>query len=134
MAVISVTRLRLRSGWYFPKFLWSAIPSKIQAQKAPGNLGVDTFADANFAFWTRSAWKDEASMRAYLLSGAHGKAMRVFADMCSEGCTVHWEQASTRLPSWLDGYKRLQESGHVSRVRIPSPGHATRQFPPPRGQ
>ena len=132
MAFISVTRLRLRSALYLPKFFWHAIPSNIQARKAPGNLGLDALNDANFAFWTRTAWKDEASMRAYILAGAHGKAMRAFADMVCEGCTVHWEQEGTQLPTWQEGYKRLQESGHVSRVRNPSPGHATRTFPPPR--
>jgi hypothetical protein len=95
-------------------------------------LGVDALSDAKWAFWTRSAWRDEAAMRAYILSGAHGKAMRAFAEMVDEGCTVHWEQETAQLPTWQDGYKCLQESGHVSRVRYPSPGHATRQFPPPR--
>jgi hypothetical protein len=132
MPIISVTRLRLRSAWHLPKFFWHAIPSNIQARKAPGNLGIDVLNDANWAFWAKTAWKDEASMRAYILSGAHGKAMRIFADIVCEGCTTHWEQETAQLPAWQEGYKRLQESGHVSRVRYPSPGHATRQFPPPR--
>ncbi len=132
MAFFSVTRLRLRSAWYLPKFFWHAIPCSMQARKAQGNLGLAFLNDANLAFWTKTAWKDEASMRAYILSAAHGKAMRVFAHMVDEGCTVHWEQDGAQLPAWQDGYKRLQESGHVSRVRYPSSAHATRQFPPPR--
>lgn len=132
MAFISVTRLRLRSAWYLPKFFWHAIPCNIQARKAQGNLGLELLRDAKLAFWTKTAWKDEASMRAYILAGAHGKAMRAFADMVDEGCTVHWEQETAQLPSWQEGHKRLQASGHVSRVRYPSPGHATRQIPPPR--
>ncbi|MEO5925298.1 MAG: hypothetical protein ABIR70_15865 [Bryobacteraceae bacterium] len=132
MAFISVTRLRLRSAWFLPKFFWHAIPSNMQARKAPGNLGIAVLNDARFAFWTKTAWKDEASMRAYVMSGAHQKAMVVFADMCDEGCTVHWQQDTVELPTWQDGYKRLIESGHVSRVRNPSSGHASRQFPPPR--
>jgi len=133
MAFISITRLRLRSVWFLPKFFWHAIPSNIQARKAPGNLGVDVFNDAKFAFWTKSAWKDESSMRAYMLAGAHRKAMPALMDMCDEACTGHWEQEEVTLPSWSEVHKRLQESGRASKVRHPSPDHETRNFPPPRG-
>jgi quinol monooxygenase YgiN len=134
MPFISVTRLRVRSAWYLPKFLWHAIPSSAQARKAPGNLGVDLLNDAKFAFWTRSAWNDEASMRAYMLAGAHRKAMPALMDMCDEACTAHWEQEGSALPGWTDVHKRLQESGRASKVRHPSPDHEARRIAPPRGQ
>jgi hypothetical protein len=132
MAFISVTRLRLRSAWYLPKFFWHAIPSNMQARKAPGNLGLDVLNDAHFAFWTKTAWKDEASMRAYILAGPHRKAMPALVDMCDEAYTVHWVQDTAQLPTWQEGYKRLIESGKASRVRHPSAAHESRQFPPPR--
>lgn len=134
MPFISVTRLRLRSIWHLPKFLWHAIPSAGQARKASGNLGVDVFNDAKLAFWTKSAWKDEASMRAYMLAGAHRKAMPTLMDICDEACTAHYEQDGASLPSWTEVHKRLQESGRASKVRHPSPDHEARRIAPPRSQ
>ena len=133
MAFISVTRLRLRSVWYLPKFFWHAIPSNIQARKAAGNLGVDVLNEPRLAFWTRSAWKDEASMRAYMLSGAHRKAMPTLLESCDEACVAHWEQESATLPTWSEVHRRLTEAGRVSKVRNPSPDHATRRISPPKG-
>ncbi len=134
MPYISLTRLRLRSAWYLPKFFWHAIRSNAQARKAPGSLGVELFNDAKLAFWTKSAWEDEASMRAYMLAGAHRKAMPTLMDMCDEACTAHYVQDGTALPTWAEAYKWLQESGRASKVRNPSPDHEARRFPPPRGQ
>jgi len=106
----------------------------MQARKAPGNLGTEVFNDAKLAFWTKSAWKDEASMRAYMLAGAHRKAMPTLMDMCDEAATVHWEQDSATLPSWAEGHRRMVESGRSSKVRNPSPDHDARRIAPPRGQ
>jgi quinol monooxygenase YgiN len=134
MPFIAVTRLRLRSAGYLPKFFWHATRSSAQARKAPGNLGVDLFNDAKRAFWTKSAWKDEASMRAYMLTGAHRKAMPTLMDMCDETHTAHWEQDSATLPTWKEVHRRLQETGRASKLRHPSPDHEARKFAPPRGQ
>ena len=41
MAIISVTRLRLRSLRFFPGFLWYTRRSIRQAKRTPGNLGVE---------------------------------------------------------------------------------------------
>lgn len=132
MPIISVTRLRLRSAWYLPKFLWHAIPSGSQAKKAAGNLGIELLNDSNLAFWTKSAWKDEASMRAYMLAGTHRKAMPTLMDMCDEAATVHWEQDSPALPSWADGHERLQGSGRASKVRHPSEDQVAGKIARPR--
>ena len=107
--------------------------SKAQAQRAPGNLAVDVLNDTRFAEWTRSAWKDEASMRAFMLSGAHRKAMPVMQDIVDEAATVHWEQEGTELPTWPKAHKRLVESGRFTKIKHPSVDHTAGRIPPPRG-
>jgi heme-degrading monooxygenase HmoA len=130
MAFISITRLRLRSFWNLPRFFRHAVPSKIQAQKAPGNLGVDTLSDANQTFWTKTLWEDEASMRAYMLSGAHQKAMKAFQQIVCEGATTHVE--GNALPSWQEAYGMLLKAPRFQKVKYPSADHTARKIPPPR--
>ncbi|MEO8098973.1 MAG: DUF3291 domain-containing protein [Acidobacteriota bacterium] len=116
-----------------PRFLWHALRSQAQARRAPGNLSLDVLNDTRFAFWTRSSWQDEASMRAFLLSGAHKKAMPTLAHMCDEAAIVHWEQEGGELPTWQEAHRRLVESGRPSRVRHPSVDQEARHIPAPRG-
>ena len=133
MAFISVTRLRLRSPWRLPRFFWHALRSRIQATKAPGNLSVDVLNDTHFAFWTKSAWKDESSMRAYMMSGAHRQAMPVMQDIVDEAATAHWEQETQELPTWPEAYKRLLEHGRFTKLKHPSAHHSAGTIPPPVG-
>ncbi|MEP6961069.1 MAG: DUF3291 domain-containing protein [Acidobacteriota bacterium] len=132
MAFISVTRLRVRSVWQLPKFLWHATRSSAQARKSAGNLGVSLLNDAKLVFWTKTAWTDEAAMRAFLLSGQHKKAMPVLMNMCDEAAVAHWVQDSATLPTWQEAHRRLRESGRSSKVRHPSAAHEAFEIPPPR--
>jgi quinol monooxygenase YgiN len=131
MPFVSITRLRLRSFWHLPRFVYHAVRSRKQAQKAPGNLRVDVLSDDNLAFWTKSLWKDEASMRAYMLSGAHRTAMPVLADMCDEAAVAHWEQEAEKLPSWQEAHQRMQKVGRPSKVRYPSAAQQEFKIPRP---
>jgi len=65
MPFVSITRLRVRRWRYLPGFLLYALASTLQARRASGNLAVSVLNDADFAFWTRSMWTDEAAMRAF---------------------------------------------------------------------
>lgn len=102
--------MRLRSAWYLPKFFWHATRSASQARQAPGNLGVDLLKDPNLTFLTKTAWKDEASMRAYMLAGAHRKAMPTLRQMADGATTTHWEQETATLPTWPEARKRLDDA------------------------
>jgi hypothetical protein len=64
MPFISITRLRVRAWRYLPAFIIQAVRSARQACRAPGNLAVTLLRDSNLTFWTRTAWSDEAAMRA----------------------------------------------------------------------
>jgi hypothetical protein len=132
MPFLSVTRLRIRGVWYLPAFLWYTFRSYRQAKRAPGCLRVTTYADANRAFWTLTAWTDEASMKNFMLSGAHRKAMPKLLEWCDEAFVAHWNQDSVDLPSWTEAHRQMLERGRPSKVNHPSPAHLKREIPPPR--
>src|SRR2546425_3432377 len=75
MALISVTRLRVRSFRYLPQFLWDTFKSMRQVERSSGFLGGRLLVNAKRVFWTMTAWKDEAAMNAYRTGGAHRNAM-----------------------------------------------------------
>lgn len=133
MPIISVTRLRLRSWRFLPKFFWYAIPSNVQVRKAPGNLGIDMLNDARLVFWTKTAWTDESAMKAYMLSGAHRRAMPTLMGMCDEAAVTHWTQQDATLPSWEEAHRRLRAEGRRSKVHHPSADHIALHITPPRG-
>ena len=54
MALISITRLRVRSVWYLPGFIYYALKSSRQAKRAAGNLDIGLLREANMTFWTRN--------------------------------------------------------------------------------
>lgn len=103
MALISVTRLRVRSWRYMPGFLYFALRSAAQARAAEGNLGVGLLKDARRAFWTKTAWRDEAAMRAFLRGGPHKTAMAKLAHWCDEAAVV---PGSRNRPNCQAGRKR----------------------------
>jgi hypothetical protein len=82
MVYVSITGLRLKSPLYAPLFWWHAIPSMVQAKGADGNISADA-RTINGVKHTLTVWRDQAAMRAYLVSGAHGAAMRQFHRMAT---------------------------------------------------
>lgn len=133
MALISLTRLRLRSPAHLPLFLWHTWASVRQAQRAPGFVGGALARDPDGGFWTLTAWADEASMRTYRNTEAHKRAMPKLMNWCDEASVAHWEQELPELPSDAEALARMSELGRVSKVRAPSLGHAARQ-PVPGGR
>jgi len=71
MAVIVVTRLRLKDPALLDEFFADAVAAIEQAQKSDGNLGVDALADASNAWWSVSAWQERRPMRSYVRSEPH---------------------------------------------------------------
>jgi hypothetical protein len=133
MPVISVTRLHLRSWRFLPMFLFSALRSAKQAERAEGNLGSKVLRDQRNTFWTATAWTSEAAMKNFMLAGAHGKAMRKLLNWCDEAALVHWTQEGPELPTWKEAWQRLQSEGRRSKVNFPSAIHLAHQFPEPQG-
>jgi Domain of unknown function (DUF3291) len=131
MPLVSITRLRVRSFRYLPGFLLGALRSAREAKRAPGNLAVALLSDAKLAFWTRTLWSDERSMRAFMFLPAHRAVMPKLLTWCDEAAVTHWLQDSPEPPSWQEVHRRLQQEGRTSRVDHPSVGQLRFAIPPP---
>src|SRR4030095_958746 len=131
-ALISVTRLRVRSVFYLPQFLWHTFKSQRQAKHAPGMLGGRLMLEAHWAFWTATVWGSEEAMRAFRSSGAHMKAMPKLLDWCDEASYVHWEQEHAELPSWAEAHRRMVTEGKLSKVKNPAMAQLAKELPEPR--
>ena len=132
MTFVSVTRLRVRSFRFLPGFILYALRSSSQAKRAPGNLGIGLLREANNTYWTRTAWKDEPAMRAFMMAPPHRHAMAKLADWCDEASVVHWIQETPELPNWSEAHRRMVAEGRPSRVKHPSPAHEAFEVPPPK--
>ena len=132
MALISVTRLRVRSVLYLPEFLWDTAKSARQVQRSTGFLGGRLLVNLPYVFWTMTVWLDEAAMNAYRTGGAHRKAMPKLLNWCDEAAVVHWTQASQEIPAWEQAQQHMTEKGKLSKVNHPSAAQAAQQIPAPR--
>jgi len=128
--VISITRLRLRSLRYLPSFGWYTWQSKRQLTRSPGFLTGTVGSAPGLAFWTATAWTDEASMKAFRNSDWHQRAMPKLLDWCDEASVARWTQDSSALPDRAAMLERMQTSGRISKVRHPTAAHAAGQTVP----
>ena len=131
MAVIVVTRLRLRDPALLDEFFTDAVAAIEQAQKSEGNLGADALADANNAWWTVSSWQDRSWMRAFVANLPHRNIMHRLDHYCDEATFVDWEQGSPDLPDWPTSHRHLVADGQSAELTDPSAANQTRAFPPP---
>ena len=129
---ISLTRLRIRSFRFVPQFLLHTLRSLRQVKKAAGFQRGALLADRSWTFWTMTAWDSQESMRRFMTTGSHLRAMPHLLHWCDEAAVVHWEQLETSLPSWSEADKRMREGGRASKVQNPSPQHATLNYRAPR--
>jgi quinol monooxygenase YgiN len=133
MPLVVVARLRVRSPELMSAFGPHAMGSVEQISRADGCLGAAFLEDANLTFWNATVWRDEAAMRAFRNSDAHGNALPQLAELCDEATMLRWEQTSDALPSWSDAHARLKLEGRASKVNHPSPAHLSLEFPAPQG-
>lgn len=120
MPLIAVTRLRIRSFRFLPAFAWYTWRALGQARRSPGNLQAAVRKAEGLAFWTLTAWQDEAAMRAYRIASPHREVMPKLLDWCDEASVAHWTQDSGELPDWTIAELRMGQSGRLSKVRHPS--------------
>jgi len=123
MIFVSVTRLRLRSAWHLLPLAWRTIRVNKQIKAADGCFKSDVRGGPDKIFWTKSIWRDEASMRAFMSSGAHLKAMPKLKYWCDEASAAHWSQESPDI-SWIEAEGGMAQYGWTSKVLHPSPAHA----------
>ncbi len=134
MPVVSITRLRVRSVFLLPAFLLATYRIYKQAGSATGNLGLRILRDRRSTFWTCTCWDSEASLKAFLVDGPHGEAMRKLLNWCDEAALAHWTQESDELPSWTEAHRRLLRFGRTSKVNHPSDAQKAFRIDPPRAE
>lgn len=131
MPVVSVTRLRLRSIRYLPKLIWLAVQVRFQTVRSPGFVAEDYLRDPRLTFWSLTVWQDEASMRAFMSSGAHGRAAPHLRIICDEASGTSWEQETADLPGWKEAYERMIATGRWVYVEHPSEDQKRKYADPP---
>jgi quinol monooxygenase YgiN len=131
MALVSITRFRVRAWWFVPIFAFYAQRSIAQIRNANGCMALALLKDRNRVFWTMTLWEDERSMNAYRTSGSHRKVMPRLADWADEASMVHWYQDHSARPDWIEAARRMRAEGRPSKLRHPGPHHADLSFPPP---
>jgi hypothetical protein len=131
VAVIVVTRLRLRDPAFFDEFFASAVAVVEQAQGSDGNLGADVLAEADNTYWTRTAWQGRDLMNAFVGGEPHLHTMSRIDAWCDEAAFVEWEQEGEDLPDWQQGYRRLIADGLGPSLTHATEAHHTRDFPAP---
>jgi hypothetical protein len=130
MALVVVTRLRLRDPMFFDEFFAAAVAVVEQATWTEGNAAADVLAEARNTYWTRSCWRDAEAMRHFMTTEPHLATMNRIDDWCDEATFVNWEQPEDVLPDWDKAYERLIQSGHVVHLKFETADNATRSFPP----
>jgi hypothetical protein len=117
---------------FLPSFLVYMLTALRQVKRAQGFRRGALLADRHWTFWTLTAWDNQESMRIYMTTGAHKQVMPRLMNWCDEASVAHWTQADEALPDWKEADRRMREEGRASKVRHPSPGHASLMYDPPR--
>lgn len=104
---ISITGLKSKGIFGFFLFWRYAIPSLRKAQTADGNLFCEVKRIDGFQC-TLTAWEDKESMRSFMRSGVHLKAIKSFRKIAT-GKTYGYE--SETVPGWTEAFELLQKNG-----------------------
>lgn len=106
---ISITGLELKRFWHAPLFWTHAVRSMAQARAAAGNISADA-RTIDGVHHTLSVWTDRNAMRAYLTSGHHAAAMRLFPKI-AQGKTLGF--IATEIPDWPEVHALWRDRGCV---------------------
>jgi len=111
---VSITGLQIRRVWHIPFFWLHAMKSMVQARNAPGNISAGA-RTINGVHHTLSVWTGKDAMRAYLTTGPHLEAMRLFPRIAT-GKVVGY--VAQQAPDWSEVHAIWQERGRVVQGRV----------------
>jgi len=97
-AYVSITGLQVRRVCHIPSLWLHAMKSMAQARIAPSNISADA-CTIHGVHHTLSVWTDRAAMRAYMTTGPHLEAMRLFPKIAT-GKVVGYQ--TDRIPDWSE--------------------------------
>ncbi len=103
-----------------------------QMEHAAGFIQGRVMREARNAFWTVTAWDDDAAMNAYRTSGVHQAVMPKLMDWCDEASVAHGMQPTAELPSWAEAHRRMVAEGRMSKVKHPSAAQLANHITEPR--
>jgi hypothetical protein len=106
----AATFLPLKSWRYMISF--QLMSSKVLKQAKQSHGMVDYAVKADFLkkhFWTLSIWKDQNSMRQFVMTEPHITAMKKFEEWAGEGSAfADWTSSSSSI-DWEEAMRRLQK-------------------------
>jgi hypothetical protein len=109
MSYISITGLKLKSRFHAPRFWWHAFRSMTQAQRDP-NCQLAIARQIDGIAHTITVWNSRKEMLAFLRSGSHRDAMRVFPKI---GTGYGFGIEADAVPSWDEAHRLWLEKGEV---------------------
>jgi hypothetical protein len=107
---VSITGLKLKSIWYYPKFVYYTSRAMKNAKIANGNISANG-SYRNGVLHTLSVWKDKRSMTQYLVAGAHADAMKINDDISLPNGTKVYGHETDHIPTWEEAIQMWQEKG-----------------------
>lgn len=107
--VALLSYLPLKSYWRLPHFFLYTAQVVKQLASGEGILGYSVLAHPlSKRFWTLSAWKDEAALRAFVQHPPHVRIMTALTPHMDETKFVRWIVKGSQLPlRWDDALRRL---------------------------
>lgn len=109
MPYISITGLKTKSPFHAPRFWWHAIRSMAQAQRDP-HCQLAMAKQMDGIAHTITVWSSRKDMLAFLMSGAHRDAMRVFSKI---GTGYGFGFEADAAPSWREAHELWLERGRT---------------------
>ena len=106
----AATFLPLKSWRYMISF--QLMSSKVLKQAKQSHGMVDYAVKADFLkkhFWTLSIWKDQNSMRQFVMTEPHITAMKKFEEWAGDGSAFADWTSSSSLIDWEEAMRRLQK-------------------------
>ncbi|HLG81984.1 MAG TPA: hypothetical protein VKY22_13275 [Bradyrhizobium sp.] len=98
---VSVTGFRPKGLLSMPAFWWRTLTSLYQARQSPG-IVVVTARVVDGTYHTVTVWSDEASMRRFVTSGAHRRAMKKFRTL---GAGKTYGYVCDHVPDWQSAHR-----------------------------
>ena len=124
MAILSVTRLKLRSVRHLPRFWRENGKAIAQVCRSEGFILGHGLAEISGAMWTMSLWESREAMRGYYLRHEHKAVMALLSDLACESCVADVDYDASSLPDWTTAHRILSESGRFGRALVaPSNDH-----------
>jgi len=132
MYFVSVTRLRVRSVMYLPRFFRANEASIKSITKVEGFIAGKELIDKGLTFWTVTLWESDQAMKYFRNNDPHKSAMRNLPDWCNEAAYGHWIQDDALIPAWPQLYENFLANLKITKVKHPSAKQEAKNYPAPR--